>query len=111
VLAACFDERTRLGPPVLTLTLDRTTVASPGVVGGRVVAEDPDGIDSVWIVLDTDTAAADGLFRPVVDQRILLSVRPGHAVGSVLEVKTRGRDLDGFTTTLLDTVMVVAGSQ
>jgi len=94
---------------VLTLALDSDTVFSPDTLTGRVRAEDPDGIDSVWLSFEGDTSAADGLLEPVLDRAFAVEVLGGRAPGDVLAISLRGRDLAGFSHTVSDSVRVVAG--
>lgn len=94
---------------MLTLTLDRDTVFSPDTLTGRVRAEDPDGIDSVWLSFGGDTFAADGFLEPFLDRPFALDVAAGRGPGSQLPISLRGRDLAGFSHTVSDSVRVVAG--
>lgn len=94
---------------MLTLTLDADTVFSPDSVTGRVRAEDPDGIDSIWLTFEGETFAADGLLREVLDRAFVLAVDPGLSPGLRLAISLRGRDLAGYSHTIADTVRVVPG--
>ncbi|MGH7675339.1 MAG: hypothetical protein ACREMV_08715 [Gemmatimonadales bacterium] len=107
--AGCFDERDRVGPPRLTLSIDADTTFSPDTITGRVRAEDPDGIDSIWLAFAGDTFPADGLLLPVLDRAFALQVAPGVGPGTPLAISLSGRDLRGFSATISDTVRVVPG--
>jgi hypothetical protein len=92
---------------VLSLTLDRTTVASPDSLTGQVRATDPDGIDSLWMFVDTTSYGVEGFFNTVVDGPFNLPVPGGLAGGTPLAVRVEARDILGFKSTL-DTFVVIA---
>lgn len=101
-----MSERPRPSPPVLSVILDQPTVTSPDTLTGSVRAEDRDGIDSVWVTLDTDRAGEDGFFEPVVVARFRFLVPAGHPVSTPLPVRVEARDIAGFST-VFDTIVVV----
>ena len=106
MFAACLSERPRPSPPVLSVTLDQTEVTSPDTLRGTVRAEDLDGIDSVWVTLDTERAGEDGFFRTVVNATFRFQVPVGLPPSTVLPVRFEARDIAGFSSTF-DTLVTV----
>jgi hypothetical protein len=106
--AACLEERPRPAPPLLALALDAATVCTPDTLTGRARAEDPDGIDSLWIATDQSEEGVDGLLERVFETRFRLPVRGGLATPGSIEVVVRARDIAGFSDTLRRTVAVIA---
>jgi hypothetical protein len=112
-LAGCLEERPRPGPPQLTVTLDRTTVRSstpptpPDTLTGTVRAEDPDGIDSVWVTVDGVAAAEDGVLERVFTSRFRFPIAAGKTDGTQVPVEVRARDIAGFQVTRDTHVVVV----
>lgn len=105
--AACFEERPRPAPPVLTLTLDATSVCTPDTLTGRARAQDPDGIDSLWIAMGSQEWGMDGRLQRVFEQSISLAVPPGLEADTALAVALRARDLAGMSDTLRREVRVI----
>lgn len=106
---ACLEERSRPGPPLLTFTIDDTTVRSsppPDSVAGNVRADDPDGLDSIWVIVDSVTKGEDGGFEQVFSRRYLFIVAAGKSPGSRIPVTLRARDIAGFEVSR-DTYVVV----
>lgn len=96
-LAACFSERPRPGPPQLAIVLDKIRVRSPDTLTGTLRAEDPAGIDSVWLTLaGAPQFGTDGLLRPVFEAPFRTFILTGHVVGERLTLTVTARDLDGF---------------
>lgn len=104
--AACFGERERPAPPRLQLRLDRQTVRSPDELTGTIRVEDPDGVDSVWLIVDNALTGLDGSLKEVVETRFRRPISPGLPAGSSVELVLRARDLVGFSDTIWDTVTV-----
>jgi hypothetical protein len=105
-VGACLSERPRPAPPVVVVTLDQTQVTSPDTLTGAVQAEDRDGIDSVWVTLETDRSGEDGFFEVVVRAPFRFVIPAGLPPTTVLALRAEARDLVGFTTTL-DTIVRV----
>jgi hypothetical protein len=105
--AACFGERERPAPPRLELLLTRHTVRSPDQLTMTVRARDPDGLDSLWLRFDQREDGIDGLLDQTLEAQLTMPVRSGHAQGTALELRLRGRDLAGFSDTVWDTVVVM----
>lgn len=103
---ACLSERPRPSPPVLSVTLDQAELTSPDTLTGSVRAEDRDGIDSIWVTLETDRTGQDGFFEAVVVARFRFFIPAGMTRTTALAVRLEARDVTGFRTTL-DTVVVV----
>lgn len=106
---ACQTDRDRPGPPRLTITLLQDSVQSPDTLTGTLRADDVDGIDSVWLSVDSaPPLGADGL----LDQTFLATFRAdvpgGHVLGDRVSVRFTARDISGFVGGL-DTFVVVKG--
>jgi hypothetical protein len=100
-VAACLTERSRPAPPTLAVGLNKTLVRSrsapPDTLVVNVRAEDSDGIDSVWVQLDSQPPiGADGMLDPVLEGAFGIIVPPGLALGTVLPVRVQARDVTGF---------------
>jgi hypothetical protein len=91
---------------VLSVVLDQTQVTSPDTLTGTVRAEDRDGIDSVWVTLDTERAGEDGFFEPLVIASFRFQIPAGLPATTVLPVRLEARDIAGFRT-VLDTIVTV----
>ena len=102
LVAGCLTERPRPAPPTLALSLNKTTVRSrpnpaPDTLVVTVRAEDPDGIDSVWVELAQEPpVGADGLLDTVLEGAFRLTVPSGVATGTTLPVRVQARDVVGF---------------
>ena len=113
VAASCIEERPRPGPPLITLTLNRTTVQSnnpptpPDTLSGTVRAEDTDGLDSVWVSVDSAVAGEDGGFDRVFSTTFRFLIGPGKTPGTILPVQIRARDIAGFQVARDTNVVVV----
>jgi hypothetical protein len=91
---------------VLSITLTQTTLTSPDTLSGTVRAEDRDGIDSVWVTVDTVRAGEDGFLEPIVIATFRFQIPVGLPPTTVLPVRVEARDLAGFRT-ILDTVVTI----
>jgi hypothetical protein len=105
--AACLEARPRLAPPLLAILLDDTAACSPDTLTGTARAEDPDGIDSLWITVDQMEEGVDGELERVFEARFRLPVRAGFTPGDTVEVALRARDLSGFADTLRRALEVI----
>jgi hypothetical protein len=84
-------------------------VRSPDTLTGSVRAQDPDGIDSVWLSVDSaPPIGADGLLEPTFLATFRAAVRNGHVLGDHVSVRLTARDLAGYVGGL-DTFVVVKG--
>ncbi len=107
--AACLSERPRPGPPLLSIVLDSDTVRSTtpnDTLRGTVRVEDSDGLDSIWMQVDTARAGADALFETAYRNRFRFAIRAGIPAGT-LPVKVEARDVVGFRSQLDTFVTVV----
>lgn len=96
-LAACLSERPRPGPPLVTVTLDKIRVRSPDTLTGTLRAEDPAGIDSVWLTLEfTPQFGTDGLMETVFQAPFRMFIATGYSTGTRLALRVAARDLEGF---------------
>lgn len=105
--AGCVEDRARPGPPVLTIVFDRTSVQSPDTVTGLVRAEDADGIDSVWLTVDSSRAGEEGFFEAVFTSRFKFNLAGGMVPGTVVPVRLEARDIGGFKSALDTSVTVI----
>ena len=103
---ACLGERERPGPPDVTFSIDDPLVVSNRVdtVAGTVHVEDSDGIDSVWITLESVERGFDGGFNRVFESPYRFVVQ-GFQQQQVPLV-FRARDISGFEVQR-DTYVVV----
>jgi len=107
LLAGCLSERPRPAPPQLAIVLSKKTVHSPDTLRGTMHAEDPDGIDSVWLAVGLGPPLAlDGLLDTVFDAPFVFVVARGYPPGDRLPVKLSARDVAGFRGEL-DTIVTV----
>lgn len=93
----------------MTFTLDRTTVRSqtpPDTLAGTVRAEDADGLDSVWVSVDSAVAGEDGGFDQVFSSRFRFLIGAGKSQGTQIPIQFRARDIAGFQV-VQDTYVVV----
>lgn len=70
-------------------------------------AEDPDGIDSVWVTVDAVVAAEDGMLERVFTSRLRFPIAAGKTDGTQIPVEIRARDIAGFQVTQDTHVVVV----
>ena len=103
----CQTDRDRPGPPRLAITLDQDSVLSPDTLTGSVRADDPDGLDSIWLSVDSaPPLGADGLLDPTFLAPFRAGIRNGHVAGDRIVVQLSGRDLSGYVG-VLDTFVIV----
>ena len=106
---ACQADRERPGPPRLVITFNQDSVRSPDTLTGSLRADDPDGIDSVWLSVDSAPSwSADGLLKPTFLASFRAAVHNGHVLGDHVAVRFTARDLSGYLGGL-DTFAVVRG--
>ncbi|HEV8509248.1 MAG TPA: hypothetical protein VGQ48_02220 [Gemmatimonadales bacterium] len=75
-------------------------------MAGNVRTEDPDGIDSVWVTLETVEAGVNGGFDRVFSTRYRFTVGAGRTPGTQIPLTFRARDISGFEVQR-DTYVVV----
>jgi hypothetical protein len=75
-------------------------------VAGDVRADDPDGLDSVWVIVDSVTRGEDGGFEQVFSRRYRFIFATGKSPGSQIPMTLRARDIAGFEVSR-DTYVVV----
>ena len=81
------------------MLLDKIRVRSPDTLTGTLRAEDPAGIDSVWLTLAAAPQfSTDGLMRTVFEAPFRTFIVSGHAAGERLTLTVTARDLDGFVS-------------
>jgi hypothetical protein len=109
-LAGCLSERPRPAPPQLSIMLDATTIRSTtpnDTLTGSVRAADSDGLDSLWLQVDTIHVGVDAAFDLVYQNRFRLAVRSGLPQGTQVPVVLQARDVVGFRSQLDTFVTVV----
>jgi hypothetical protein len=79
----------------------------PDTLSGTVHAEDTDGLDSVWVTVDSAVAGEDGGFDRVFSAPFRFLIGAGKTPGTVLSVQLRARDIAGFQVILDTSVTVV----
>jgi len=105
-VGACVEERPRPGPPVLQIAFDRDSIQSPDTLTGTVQARDPDGLDSIWLTVNSSRTGEDGLLQGSFVSRFRSTIPAGLTPGLRLPVRVEARDLSGFSSTL-DTIVVI----
>ena len=105
----CGADRDRPAPPQLSIAFDKDSVSDQDTLQITMGATDPDGIDSVFVVVDSEpTIGADGFLQTNWVGRVLVQVRPGHVRGQRIMVHYSARDTNGWIGTL-DTFVVAKG--
>jgi hypothetical protein len=108
-VGACQVNRDRPGPPRIALTLDQDSVHSPDTLTGSLRADDPEGIDSIWLSVDSaPPVGEDGLLQQTFLATFRAGIRSGHVLGDRVSVRFWARDISGYTGGL-DTFVVVRG--
>jgi len=79
----------------------------PDTLSGTVRAEDTDGLDSVWVTVDSAVAGEDGGFDRVFSAPFRFLIGAGKTPGTVLAVQLRARDIAGFQVIRDTSVTVV----
>ena len=96
-LAGCLPERSRPGPPQVTILLDKIGVHSPDTLTGTLRAQDAAGIDSVWLTLQfTAPLGIDGRLQTAFQSPFRAFIPSGYSPGERIAVAVTARDLDGF---------------
>ena len=93
---ACLEDRPRPAPPFIRLTIDQATVASPDTVTGTITVDDEDGIDSVWLAVDTVRRGDDGFFQTTYVRTYRFPVPAGRVFGDTIRLQGEARDIVGF---------------
>ena len=96
----------------MAFTLERTTVQSkspPAIADtleGTADVGDFDGLDSVWITVDSVVAGEDAGFDQHFFTRFRFAIRAGRVPSTRIPVQIRARDIAGFEAKR-DTYVVV----
>ena len=93
---ACLEDRPRPGPPFIRLTIDQDSVRSPDTVTGTITVRDQDGIDSVWLSVDTVRRGEDGFFQTTYVRTYRFPVPAGRVFGDTIRLQGEARDIVGF---------------
>jgi len=108
LVGACLSERPRPAPPQIGIVFAKPAVQSPDTLRGSVQAQDPDGVDSVWLTVGSGpTLGDDGLFETEFSAPFQVLIPRGYAPGERIPVTIRARDVVGFTDEL-DTLIRVS---
>jgi hypothetical protein len=108
--ASCLSERPRPAPPVLAIVIDSTSVRSTtpnDTLTGSVSAQDADGLDSIWLQVDSTRVGADGMLATTFQRPFRFAIRAGLPPTSHVPVVVEARDVLGFRSQL-DTFVTVA---
>jgi hypothetical protein len=91
----------------VSFTIDDPLVVSSrqDTVAGDIRVEDPDGIDSIWVTLESVERGDDGGFRQVFSSRYRFVVQ-GFDPAAQIPLTFRARDISGFEVQR-DTYVVV----
>jgi len=108
VAAACLEDRSRPAPPFIRLTIDQASVRSPDTVTGTITVRDDDGIDSVWLSVDTVRRGEDGFFQPTFVTTYKFPVPSGLVFSNKVRIHGEARDVVGFLG-VKDTFVTVRG--
>ena len=106
--SACLEDRPRPAPPFIRLTIDQATVASPDTVTGTITVNDDDGIDSVWLAVDTVRRGDDGFFQVRYVRPYRFPVPGGLVFSDLVPIHGEARDIVGFVG-VRDTFVRVRG--
>ena len=106
--AACLSDRQRPGPPQLSFTIDDTTLSASkaDTVSGSVRASDTEGLDSVWVSVDSIVKGDDAGLQRSFSSRYRFVVPAGRTRGSHIPLSFAARDISGFRVQR-DTYVVV----
>ncbi len=106
--ASCSPERSRPGPPSISIDVGPgSTVRSPDTLSITVVANDPNGVDSLIVIFLDSTAIVDTDLRTEVFGFLRWPIPEGLDAGTVLTLSVRARDLIGQVAIRKATVTVV----
>jgi len=75
-------------------------------VSGTVSAEDPDGLDSVWVSVDLVVAGEDGRVERTFSAPYRFAIAAGKPATTRIPIQFRARDIAGFVA-IRDTFVVV----
>lgn len=84
-------------------------MSPPDTVTVTLRAVDPDGIDSVWVSVDSVEVGDDGLFDRDVTARFQFLIGQGKSPGAQLPIVIRARDVAGFQVARDTFVEVITG--
>ena len=107
-LANCSPNRTRPGPPRLTVDIpDGTSVFSPDTFVVEVLAVDADGLDSLTVLWGNQLLEFDPGFNIEATASVELFVPQNLAAGTILTVWVRARDVYGQASDEIVSLTVV----
>ena len=97
--AACSGERLRPGPPSVALEFpDGTSVTSPDTLTVRVLANDPNGLDTVSVALREGVITLSAFADTELVEIVFVSIPPGIPAGTALTLVATAADLSGLIT-------------
>ena len=82
-------------------------MTSPDTLTGRLRATDADGIDSLWLMVDTARIGIEGFLVEEIEGPFEVEIPPGRAPGQAIPLVLEARDVLGYVSTL-DTFVRVA---
>lgn len=88
------------------VTLDTLLVHSPDTLSGQVRVTDADGIDSIWLLVDSIRFGQDGFFRQTINAPFVTTIPASRPAGYRVPLRFEARDVAGFVGSL-DTFVTV----
>lgn len=104
---ACLTETPRPSPPSLAVALNKVQVRSPDTLRVTVSAQDPDGIDSVWVTVDSLRKGDDAFLRATAVDSFFFTIQAGATAQRQIPVRVEARDVPGFKSSLDTSVQLV----
>jgi hypothetical protein len=89
------------------MTFDQAEVQSPDTLTGDVRVHDPDGIDSLWLVVDTTRFGIEGFLGDEIAGPFEVEIPAGRFAGEAIPLILEARDVLGYVSTL-DTFVRIA---
>ncbi len=108
-LAACGADRDRPSPPQLSIQFSTDSVGPTDTFYVAVTATDPDGVDSVWLVVDSQPPQGDEGFLDRTHYSVFKAwLTQPHPRGQRIAVRDSARDTNGWAAAH-DTFVVAKG--
>lgn len=108
LILGCGGERDRPGPPSILIEVPPgSTVMSPDTLPMAVIAQDPNGLDSVTVSFLDSTVSINTGLNSEVTALLNWPVPGGIAEGTMLTITARARDLVGQLASETTSVTVV----
>lgn len=108
LLPACAPERLRPGPPSVTLEFPGgRAVTSPDTIAIRVLAADPNGLDTVAVAMRELVITLNAFARTEFEDLLVVRVPDSLPPGTLIPVTGTAADLSGLTARVIDTLTVI----